>query len=89
MDEALLLAQGYRKYRGEEFDIYYNKEVCQHAGFCVHGDPAVFDVDRTPWILPSEGTVESIKQIIKRCPSGALKYRLKQSDQILPQEDEK
>ena len=84
MDEALLLSQGYRKYSGEEFDVYYNKKVCQHAGFCVHGDPAVFDVDRTPWILPSAGTEESIQKIVESCPSGALKYKLKGSEQILP-----
>ncbi|MFC4652206.1 (4Fe-4S)-binding protein [Lactococcus nasutitermitis] len=75
MAGAELLSQGYRKYRGQELDIYYNVSLCAHAGECVRGDSKIFEVGRKPWILPDNGgTVEHTMTVINRCPSGALKY---------------
>ncbi|MFV0413957.1 MAG: (4Fe-4S)-binding protein [Oscillospiraceae bacterium] len=84
MDETTLLASGYRKYPGSELDIYFNKALCQHSANCVHGDPEVFKVGRVPWVLPLGGHTETIVEVIGRCPAGALKYKLKNSDRVLP-----
>lgn len=84
MNEKQLLASGYRKYAGNKINVYFKKDICQHAGKCVHGDPATFNLDRKPWILPEDERTEKIIQIIQSCPSGALKYKLKDSDDILP-----
>lgn len=84
MNEKDLLALGYRKYAGEEIDVYYHKDICEHAGKCVHGDPAVFEVGRKPWIIPLKDHTQSIVDIVAKCPSGALKYKYKHKDEILP-----
>ncbi|WP_251713068.1 (4Fe-4S)-binding protein [Lactococcus ileimucosae] len=69
-----LIEAGYRRYRGEEMDIYYNANICEHVGECVRGNPAVWEVGRKPWILPDNGEKLDNQRIINRCPSGALKY---------------
>lgn len=72
--EAELLAAGYRKYQGEDIDIYYNKNICAHIGNCVRGNPAVFEVGRRPWILADNASADEVVKVINTCPSGALKY---------------
>lgn len=72
--EAELLAADYRKYQGEDVDIYYNKNICAHIGNCVRGNPAVFEVGRRPWILADNASADEVVKVINTCPSGALKY---------------
>jgi len=65
-----------QSYKNETLTVFFDPDVCIHAGVCVQGLPAVFDVDKKPWInvdgAPAERTVEQVKQ----CPSGALSYKL-------------
>ena len=89
MDEKDILKKGYKKYSGDKVDVYFNIDKCEHAGKCVHGNSEVFSVLRKPWILPDESTSEDLIRIIEKCPSGALKYRLKDQDEILPSDDSK
>ncbi|RVU54241.1 (4Fe-4S)-binding protein [Anaerosphaera multitolerans] len=84
MNEATLLSKGYRKYEGENIDVYFNIDICQHSGNCVRGDNEVFDTERKPWIIPLKDHFQQIQDVINTCPSGALKYKLKDSDEILP-----
>ncbi|MBF2656018.1 (4Fe-4S)-binding protein [Listeria seeligeri] len=74
MSEEKLLEQGYRKYRGVEIDVYFNTNVCAHAGNCVRGNNELFDLDRKPWIMPDNVEKEEVKRVIHTCPSGALQY---------------
>ncbi len=76
--EEELLKNDYRKYHGENMDIYYNATICEHAGECVRGNPLVFEVGRKPWIIPDNGDAPSNQTVINRCPSGALKYLIKE-----------
>lgn len=84
MKEKELLALGYKKYEGDDYDIYFNKDVCQHSGHCVNSNQTVFQLKRRPWVLPMTSEKESVMTAIKGCPSGALKYKLKGSDEIEP-----
>ena len=84
MNESELLAHGYRKYTGEKVDVYFNLSVCTYSGNCVRGNNAIFDTKRKPWILADADTPEEVARVIHTCPSGALKYRLKGSEEILP-----
>jgi uncharacterized Fe-S cluster protein YjdI len=84
MNESELLANGYRKYTGEKVDVYFNLSVCIYSGNCVRGNHAIFDTKRRPWILPDADSPEEVARVIHTCPSGALKYRLKGSEEILP-----
>jgi uncharacterized Fe-S cluster protein YjdI len=60
------------EYTGAKVMIGYDPDVCTHSGNCVNGLPAVFDVDKDPWINPDAASVEEIKGAIRNCPSGAL-----------------
>lgn len=82
--EDELLQEGYRKYSGNLMDVYFSKNICVHAGKCVHGDSETFNLDRKPWILPEDDRVEKIIKVIDTCPSGALKYKLKEEEYIKP-----
>ncbi|MEG9224660.1 (4Fe-4S)-binding protein [Aeromicrobium sp. Sec7.5] len=65
-----------KTYSGPVVGVSFDGDVCQHAAECVRGMPAVFDVDRRPWIDPgqadTESSAEALRQVIGRCPSGAL-----------------
>ena len=56
--------------------VTFDPEVCIHSGNCVRGLPAVFDVKRKHWVRPELASTADVAAQIKRCPSGALQYRL-------------
>lgn len=70
-----LAPQG-RHYASEAIEVWYDVRRCRHAAECVRGDAAVFDTSRKPWIQPALGDPEHIADVIRRCPTGALHYRL-------------
>jgi uncharacterized Fe-S cluster protein YjdI len=65
-----------KEYRGEKIIVRYDEKICIHAGDCVEGLPAVFDVNKRPWVNPNGAEVEAIKAQIARCPSGALTWEM-------------
>src|SRR5690625_4485763 len=66
--ERELLENGYRKYSGEEVDVYFNTDVCIHSANCVKGNPEVFDTKRRPWILPDNASADEVAKVIDTCP---------------------
>jgi uncharacterized Fe-S cluster protein YjdI len=64
-----------KTYEGKQIDVSFDAEICQHAGNCVRGLPAVFETGRKPWILPDNATAEEVAAQVERCPSGALRYQ--------------
>jgi hypothetical protein len=38
--------------------------------------PEVFDVEKRPWIQPQNASAEQVAEVVRRCPSGTLHYRL-------------
>ncbi len=65
-----------RSYAGKRIAIHDNRALCAHAGHCTEGLAAVFDGERKPWIDPDGANVESIINVVRQCPSGALSYSL-------------
>ena len=65
-----------KEYRNGSIIVRYDEKICIHAGECVAGLPAVFDVDKRPWINVDGADAEAIQQTIARCPSGALTYEI-------------
>lgn len=63
-------------YKGENITIHDNRGSCAHAGFCTDGLPSVFKLGTEPWIDPQGASADEIKEIIGRCPSGALSYSI-------------
>lgn len=80
LTEDELLNSEYRKYEGKDMTIFYNRSKCQHAAECVKGNPAVFEVGRKPWIIADNGESMHNEEVINLCPTGALKYHLKESN---------
>lgn len=62
-------------YRGRDIEVSFDLDICVHIGECLRGDAKVFDLERRPWVLPDEATAEQVAEVVRRCPSGALKYR--------------
>jgi len=62
-------------YTGNDVEITYDVERCIHAAECANGLPGVFNPDRKPWVDPDGATVDEVAEVIRRCPTGSLKYR--------------
>jgi uncharacterized Fe-S cluster protein YjdI len=62
------------KYQKENVTVIWKPELCIHSGICAKGLPNVFNPRRRPWIELTHEEVETIKEQIKKCPSGALSF---------------
>ncbi|MBN2731339.1 MAG: CDGSH iron-sulfur domain-containing protein [Balneolaceae bacterium] len=65
------------RYESNNIEIQYDLNRCIHARECVKGLRAVFNPEKRPWIQPDNATIEEIVDVVERCPTGALHYRLK------------
>jgi len=61
-------------YEGKEITIHYNRLLCSHAAECGTRQKAAFDSSRKPWIVPDNASKDEIMEVVKACPSGALRY---------------
>jgi len=73
------------EYSGSKISIYDNRSICAHAGVCTDNLASVFRMKQEPWIDPDAADVEEIIEVIERCPSGALSYKLA-ADEIMQQQ---
>ena len=64
-----------KEYAAEEIVVGFVPGRCIHAANCVRELPAVFDVDRKPWIDPEGAPADRIAEQVARCPTGALTAR--------------
>lgn len=64
-------------YETDEITVTFEPDICIHSGVCVRGLPAVFDVRRKRWVRPELASAADVAAQVDRCPSGALKYRMK------------
>lgn len=73
-----------KHYEGENVEVTYDAARCLHAGECVRGLPAVFDTTKRPWVAPGGGDAEAVAAVIRRCPTGALHYTLREGEPERP-----
>ncbi|MEU5400064.1 (4Fe-4S)-binding protein [Streptomyces sp. NPDC005963] len=64
-----------KEYTGREITVTFAPRRCLHAAECVRGLPRVFDLERRPWISPDDEPADQVAEVVRRCPSGALRYR--------------
>jgi uncharacterized Fe-S cluster protein YjdI len=64
-------------YETDEISVTFDPSICIHSGVCVRGLPKVFDIKRKRWIRPELATAQQVAEQIRRCPSGALQYKMK------------
>jgi uncharacterized Fe-S cluster protein YjdI len=72
-----LISKGYKAYENEEICVFWNPDLCKHAGECLKSNNKVFDVSRRPWVDVSQAPASEIAAAIDKCPSQALRYELK------------
>jgi uncharacterized Fe-S cluster protein YjdI len=73
-----------KSYEGERIEVTYDAARCLHAAECLRGLPAVFDTAKRPWIAPDGGDAEELATVIRRCPTGALHYTLRDGEPERP-----
>ena len=67
-------------YVSDDITVTFDPDVCIHSGVCLQTLPAVFDVRRRRWVRPELASAEQVAAAIRKCPSGALQYRLPQDE---------
>jgi uncharacterized Fe-S cluster protein YjdI len=70
-----------KEYSNNDITVVWKPEMCQHSGKCFGSLPAVFDPRRSPWIVMSNGTTEEIIKTVNNCPSKALSFYNKKSEE--------
>jgi uncharacterized Fe-S cluster protein YjdI/CDGSH-type Zn-finger protein len=83
-EEELTISNA-RAYAAPGVTVFYDRGRCLHFAECVRGLPEVFDVKKRPWIQPDKATVEKVAEVVRRCPSGALHYRLEEGPREEPE----
>ena len=64
-------------YAGTEIDVEWDSRLCIHIGECGGAKGELFVAGRDPWCLPDLISVDETKEIVERCPSGALVCKTK------------
>ena len=64
------------EYSNGEITVFWQPARCRHAGICVKTLPEVYHPQEKPWIRPENATTEQLKEQIRKCPSGALSYKI-------------
>ena len=65
-----------RAYAAPKVTVFYDRSRCRHYAECVRGLPQVFDPARRPWIRADLADADTVAEVVRRCPTGALHYRL-------------
>jgi uncharacterized Fe-S cluster protein YjdI len=73
-----------KAYTAPSVTVFYDRSRCRHYAECMRGLPQVFDVTRRPWIRPDAADADVVAEVIRRCPTGALHYRLADDDAEQP-----
>jgi uncharacterized Fe-S cluster protein YjdI len=74
-----------KTYEGEQIAVSFDTQRCLHAAECVRGLPSVFDTSQRPWIQPDRADAEQIAEVVRRCPSGALRYEMRAGEPERPE----
>ena len=75
-----------RAYSAPGVTVFYDRGRCLHFAECIRGLPEVFDARKRPWIQPENASAEEVAEVVRRCPSGALHYRLKEGSPEEPEQ---
>lgn len=65
-----------KTYTNGEVTIIWKSELCTHSANCARGLASVFSPKKRPWINPEGAETSVIIEQIKKCPSGALSFKM-------------
>ncbi len=66
-------------YQGKNIDVQWDSRLCIHIGECGYSEGELFVAGRDPWCQPDLVSDDNVKDVVTRCPSGALTYHDKAS----------
>jgi CDGSH-type Zn-finger protein/uncharacterized Fe-S cluster protein YjdI len=72
--EARMTKKRQLDFAGREIDVRFDGRLCIHVGECGYSSGELFVADRQPWCAPDLVSKEEVREIVERCPSGALSY---------------
>jgi CDGSH-type Zn-finger protein/uncharacterized Fe-S cluster protein YjdI len=64
-------------YAGEKIDVLWDSRLCIHIGECGYARGELFVGGRDPWCQPNLVSTDETRDVVSRCPSGALSYQVK------------
>jgi CDGSH-type Zn-finger protein/uncharacterized Fe-S cluster protein YjdI len=63
------------KYSGASTEIFWDGGLCIHIGECGRAKGELFVGGRQPWCQPDVASDDEVKDVVMRCPTGALSVR--------------
>ena len=69
-----------KHYTNGEVTVIWKPNICMHSGICFAGLIEVFDPSVRPWVNMEGATTEQIIAQVKKCPSGALSFKMNNDD---------
>ena len=65
------------KFPGNKVNVSWDGRLCIHIAECGQAKGDLFVSGRQPWCQPDLVDVNDVKEVVERCPSGALAYQVK------------
>jgi CDGSH-type Zn-finger protein/ferredoxin len=69
-----------REYSGSGITVSFDASLCIHVAECLRQMPDVFDVRARPWINLENANPDQVAEVVRACPSGALRYKLEHGE---------
>lgn len=69
------------EYSNGSLTIFWKPKLCIHAAECVKALPQVYNPKEKPWIKAENATTSELVAQIKRCPSGALSFKMNEDNE--------
>lgn len=63
-----------KTFSGDAIAVHFAEDLCIGIAECGRATGALFEAGRTPWCDPDQESVARVREIVERCPSGALTY---------------
>ena len=64
------------QFSNKDFTVTFDPRICIQSGICANELSDVFSFSIIPWINLDDTESEKIMNQVKRCPSGALKFKM-------------
>lgn len=62
------------RFEGRDIDVFWDERLCIHIAECGQAKGDLFVGGRQPWCVPDGVATGEVREVVERCPSGALSY---------------
>ncbi len=69
------------KYSNDDITVVWKPKLCIHSCLCWKQLGEVFNPRERPWVKMEGATTQQIAEQVNHCPSGALSYIKKESEE--------